>query len=127
MKSMRKELELLVGSNEAQKLIEAMSGDKEKYQKYFQKMMKKYGVNSPADFKDEKKKKEFFDAVDKGWKEDTEESISEHMIGMKMMGNMMSLNSKGKMEKKDKKAYYCPHCGGPLDKSHMNDMMKHIG
>jgi len=39
---------------------------KEAYRKYFSGMLKKYGVNSPAKL-DTAKKKEFFDAVDKGW------------------------------------------------------------
>lgn len=38
-----------------------------KYQEFFDKALKKFGVDSPSDFKDEKKKKEFFDYVDKNW------------------------------------------------------------
>ena len=38
------------------------------YQKFFMTAMKKFGVKSPGDFKDEKKKKEFFDYVDKNYK-----------------------------------------------------------
>mgnify|MGYP004036233769 CR=1 FL=1 len=34
------------------------------YKKVFQAAMKKFGVKSPSEFKDEKKKKEFFDYVD---------------------------------------------------------------
>ena len=34
--------------------------------------MKKFDVESPADFKDEKKKKEFFDYIDKNYKADKE-------------------------------------------------------
>jgi len=47
---------------------------KEEYRKFFQSMLNKYRVKSPAQLDDEKKK-EFFDAVDKGWtakKENTE-------------------------------------------------------
>tara|TARA_B100001079_G_C16171397_1_gene408733 strand:- start:376 stop:573 length:198 start_codon:yes stop_codon:yes gene_type:complete len=36
------------------------------YQKFFQKALSKFGVKSPADMDDEKKK-EFFDYVDKNW------------------------------------------------------------
>lgn len=41
------------------------------YQKFFKSMLDKYGVNSPAELDDEKKK-EFFDAVDAGWKGENE-------------------------------------------------------
>lgn len=37
------------------------------YKKYFNMMLKKWGVKSPAELPPDKKKK-FFDAVDKGWK-----------------------------------------------------------
>jgi hypothetical protein len=40
---------------------------KAEYKKYFDSMLKKYGVTSPAQL-DTAKKKEFFDAVDRGWK-----------------------------------------------------------
>ena len=39
---------------------------------FFQKALDKFGVDSPADFKDEKKKKEFFDYVDANYKADNE-------------------------------------------------------
>jgi ribosomal protein L35AE/L33A len=51
--------------------IEA-SGDKEAYQKFFNKAMKKFGVSSPDELEGDKKK-EFFDYVDKNWKGDHEE------------------------------------------------------
>ena len=35
--------------------------DQKAYQAFFKKAMKKFDVESPADFKDEKKKNEFFD------------------------------------------------------------------
>lgn len=43
-----------------------VKGDKEAYQKYYQKILKKYGVKSPAEL-DDKKKKQFFDEIDAGW------------------------------------------------------------
>ena len=46
--------------------------DQKAYQAFFKKAMKKFGVESPADFKDEKKKKEFFDYIDKNYKADKE-------------------------------------------------------
>jgi len=36
------------------------------YKAYFQSMLKKFGVTSPSQLKDEQKKK-FFDAIEKGW------------------------------------------------------------
>jgi len=47
------------------------TGDKEEYQKFFNAALKKYGVSSPDDLDDEKKK-EFYDYVDAGWKGDNE-------------------------------------------------------
>ena len=47
-------------------------GDKEAYQKFFNKALKKFGVSSPDELEGEKKKK-FFDYVDKNWKGDHEE------------------------------------------------------
>ena len=38
------------------------------YQKFFVDAMKKFNVKSPADFKDAKKKQEFFDFVDANYK-----------------------------------------------------------
>ena len=49
-------------------------GDKEEYTKFFNAALKKFGVKSPADFKDDAKKKEFFNYVDKNYKGDHEES-----------------------------------------------------
>ena len=47
------------------------TGDKEEYQKFFNAALKKYGVSSPDDLDDEKKK-EFYDYVDANWKGDNE-------------------------------------------------------
>ncbi len=47
-------------------------GDTE-YQKFFRKALEKFGVDSPADFESEEKKKEFFNYVDKEYKADKEE------------------------------------------------------
>lgn len=55
-----------------------VKGDKEAYQKFFQGMLKKFGVKSPAELPADKEK-EFYDAIDAGWKADNEkkESIEE--------------------------------------------------
>jgi hypothetical protein len=52
----------------------------EAYQKFFQGMLKKFGVKSPAELSGDKKK-EFFSAIDSGWKGDDEkkESIEEEI------------------------------------------------
>jgi hypothetical protein len=57
-------------------IIEAKSGDKEAYTKFFNKALKKFGVDSPAELKGDKEK-EFYDYVDKNWKGDEEEKMSE--------------------------------------------------
>ena len=48
--------------------------DKAAYKEFFNKMLKKYGVNSPAELSPDKKK-EFFNAVDAGWKGKNEQVI----------------------------------------------------
>ena len=55
-----------------------VKGDKEAYRKFFQGMLKKFGVKSPAELPADKEK-EFYDAIDAGWKADNEpkESIEE--------------------------------------------------
>ena len=50
-----------------------LEGSKEEYQKFFDKKLKKYGVNSPEDLSDEEKKK-FFNEIDKEWKGDNEKA-----------------------------------------------------
>ena len=50
-------------------------GDKEKYEKFFRSALKKFGVDSPADFKSDEEKKKFFNYVDKNYKGDHEESV----------------------------------------------------
>ena len=46
--------------------------EKTEYQKFFDSALEKFGVKSPADFKDEEKKKEFFDYVDKNYEAENE-------------------------------------------------------
>ena len=50
-------------------------GDKEAYQKFFNKTLKKFGINSPADLKSDEEKKKFYDYIDKNWTADHEESV----------------------------------------------------
>ena len=59
-----------------QGMAEAVTeGDKEDYTKFFNAALKKFGVKSPADLKDDAKKKEFFNYVDKNYKGDHEEEL----------------------------------------------------
>ena len=53
-------------------------GSKEEYQKFFDKKLKKYGVDSPEDLSDEEKKK-FFNEIDKEWKGEKEEVVKEYI------------------------------------------------
>ena len=51
--------------------IREASGGKEAYQKFFNSILKKFGVSSPAELEGDKKK-EFYDAIDAGWEGDNE-------------------------------------------------------
>ena len=51
--------------------IREASGGKEAYQKFFNSILKKFGVSSPAELEGDKKK-EFYNAIDKGWDGDNE-------------------------------------------------------
>ena len=41
------------------------------YQKYFKKMLDKFGAKTPEDL-DDAKKREFYDEIDKGWESEKE-------------------------------------------------------
>jgi hypothetical protein len=51
--------------------IREASGGKEAYQKFFNSLLKKFGVSSPSELEGDAKKK-FYDAIDKGWDGDNE-------------------------------------------------------
>lgn len=55
---------------EEEEEVDEQSEKQKKYQAFFQKALKKFGVSSPADLGD--KKKEFFDYVDKNYNADNE-------------------------------------------------------
>ena len=59
MKITREQLKSIVGE---------VLQEEQDYQDYFNAMLKKHGVNSPADFKSDAEKKAFFNKVDSGWK-----------------------------------------------------------
>ena len=54
-------------------MTEAQSGDKEAYKKFFDAALKKFIVSSPAELKDDQKKK-FYDYIDKNWEGDNEKA-----------------------------------------------------
>jgi len=51
--------------------LNEVKGDKEEYQKFFNNMLKKYGVSSVTELSPEEKKK-FYDEIDAGWEGDNE-------------------------------------------------------
>ena len=53
------------------KQIREASGGKEAYQKFFNSLLKRFGVNSPSELEGDAKKK-FYDALDSGWDGDNE-------------------------------------------------------
>jgi hypothetical protein len=57
---------------ESAELTMEASGDKEAYQKFFNKTLKKYGVDEPDKLSDADKKK-FYNEIDAGWEGDNEE------------------------------------------------------
>jgi len=59
----------------AEKAIIAEKGkdDKAAFKKFYDKTLAKFGVKSPSELDDAKKKK-FFDAIDAGWESDDEEA-----------------------------------------------------
>ena len=61
------------------------------YQKFFKSAMKKFGIESPEDFKSESEKKKFFDYVDKNWKGKKESVTKTNSL---ILRNSDKLNSK---------------------------------
>jgi len=53
-------------ANNVTRRVLAESEKQKEYQEYFKKKLKKWGVSSPNEIPDDKKK-EFFEEVDKGW------------------------------------------------------------
>ena len=77
-------------------LIGEAEGDKKAYQKFFDKALKKFGIDSPADLKDDKEKKKFYDYIDKNWKADHEEEVSESAaLQLKMAFDDAGIKIKG--------------------------------
>ncbi len=78
-KSLEKVLPDYVSGKEIKALmsesLNEASGDKEAYQKFFNKTLKKFKIDSPADLKSDEEKKKFYDYIDKNWEGDHEESF----------------------------------------------------
>lgn len=66
--------QIMAGESVEESVNEA-TGDKEAYQKFFNKTLKKYGVKSPSELKGDDEKK-FYDEIDAGWKGDDEKKES---------------------------------------------------
>ena len=67
---------LVFESKIKEKINEEKEKDKDAYEKFMKAALKKFGVESPDELDDEKKK-EFFDYVDKNWESDEEDEESE--------------------------------------------------
>ena len=76
LKTMRMEKD-----EEGYAVLEALQseGSKEEYQKFFDKKLKKYGVDSPDDLSDEEKKK-FFSEIEKEWTGEKDEEVVKEYI-----------------------------------------------
>ena len=75
--------------------------DKEAYEKFFKSALKKFGVDSPADFKSDEEKKKFFDYIDKNYKGENEETDLEEkemrvfrVSSSKLQGNVHAKDEK---------------------------------
>ena len=79
----------------------------EKYQKLFKAMLDKFGVDSPADLDDEKKK-EFFNLIDKKHKGVNESTVNESYVVIDPRGNARPVGSRIQGDKyvRNKKGYY---------------------
>ena len=71
MKELKKKFKFKVYERE----MNEASGGKEAYQKFFNKVLKKFGINSHAELKSDEEKKKFYDYIDKNWTADHEESV----------------------------------------------------
>ena len=86
--------------------INSLSEDKKAaYKKYFDGMLKKFGVTSPAQL-DDAKKKAFFNAVDKGWKGVKESFVEEGILDKRRCeGAKIALKDEMVRLKRDVKDY----------------------
>ena len=66
--------EIIEGKIEQLVMSRLKNEEDSEYQEFFQKCLKKFGVESPAELEGDAKKKEFFDYVDQHWKGDNEKA-----------------------------------------------------
>lgn len=78
---------------------EEVSDKQKKYQAFFQKALKKFGVKSPAEL-DGEKKKEFFDYVDKNYEADNEEDAEEEVTETTISVSPTEINKLTSMSEK---------------------------
>ena len=84
-------------SKEMKKL--GIKESKDEYEKFFNSALKKFGVDSPADFKDDAKKKEFFNYVDKNYKAKAEETNLEEGRMKELAGRVANVVMKMKKDR----------------------------
>ena len=82
------------------------SGNKEEYQKFFNSKLEKYGVSSPAELDDEKKK-EFFNEIEREW-DGEKESKNKKDGGVNVQSNDKNAEKTIYSESK-----VCKNCGSP--------------
>ena len=93
--------------NKKDKKEEMTAEDKEAYEKFFKSALKKFKVDSPADFKSDEEKKKFFDYVDKNYKGENEKSeqVKEEVsLAMKAAQYISSMWAEAAAEKDGVKA-----------------------
>ena len=78
-------------------------GDKEDYMKFFAGKLKKYGVKSPSELDDEKKKK-FFNEIEKDWTHDSKEEV-EVEKKEEDLGKRVNARMEAEDEEEDEKPY----------------------
>ena len=66
--------EIIEGKIEQLVMSRLKNEEDSEYQEFFQKCLKKFGVESPAELEDDAAKKKFFDYVDANWKGDNEKA-----------------------------------------------------
>ena len=70
-----------------EKEVSEEEGDGEEYEAFVRTMLKKFGVKSPAELAPDKKK-EFYDALDKGWKADDEKPEKDESLEDRVKGRL---------------------------------------
>ena len=85
------------------KLTDEESELQKKYKEFYQKMLDKFGVKSPGEMDDDKKK-EFFNAIEKGWKEGEGPVKEEFEDFEEFLVNMIAVDEKKMSAQAKKKA-----------------------